>query len=111
MVKYRIEIENGKHPHPVVITEEKKYELAGEFLLAEGRNFGREILAAMNEVCSGERQESGFSGNVFSLEITRGQTRITHDISDRTCEIGTEALKKMLKEYLTVWQKQVKAEI
>ena len=107
MINYRIEIEKGKHPRPVVAVEEEKYALAGEFLLAEGRNFGGEILAAMEEVCSGEREENDFSGNVFSLEITPGGTRITHDISDRTCEIGTEALKEMLKEYMTVCEKTI----
>ena len=100
MMKYRIEIKQGKHPLPVAVMEDRKYELAGEFLLAEARSFDREILAALNQVVLDGKPASSFVGNAFSLEIAPKRTKICHDISDRECEVETGEFKKLVEDYL-----------
>ena len=104
MLKYRIEVKNKKNPVPVAVMEEERYDLAGEFLLAEARNFGAEILAALDQAVL--RKKSGsFSGNVFSLETGTEITRIADDISDRICEVPTEEFRQMAMEYCQEYER------
>lgn len=105
MLNYKIEIEGKENPLPVVKFEDARYELAATFLLGEARNFGAEIIAALDEVAGGKKKTGAFAGNVFSLEITPKTTIICDDISGKECEIGTQDLKKIVEEYWTVYKK------
>ncbi len=101
MLNYRVEIQGERHPLPVLVIEEQGYDLVSEFLLAEGRSFGSEILGALDRACMHDALDSSFSGNVFSLEIGKKRTRITDDISERECEIPTADLQSMTADYLS----------
>ena len=105
MLNYKIEITKEAHPVPVAVFEDKKYELAATFLLAEARNFGKEIIAALDEVCAGKKKTGAFAGNVFSLEIAPETTTICDDISGKECEIETRGLKKAAEEYWEAYRK------
>ena len=105
MLKYKIEIEGKENPIPVVTFADKKYELAATFLVGEARNFGAEIVTALDEVVSGKKKTGAFAGNVFSLEIAPGTTTICDDISGKECEIGTQDLKKAAEDYRAAYEK------
>ena len=105
MLNYKIEIEGKANPVPVVVFADKKYELAATFLVGEARNFGAEIIAALDEVVSGKKKTGAFAGNVFSLEIAPGKTTICDDISGQECEIGTQDLRKLAEEYAAAYEK------
>ena len=103
MLKYKIYVDEGERtPIPEAIFEDKKYDLAGTFLIAEARTFGEEILDTLEEVTSGKKKSGAFAGNVFSLEIRRDKTLISDDISGRELEIATSDLQKIAAEYWEV---------
>ena len=63
-MNYEIKITEHKRPLPYVVFEDEKYDLLGEFLLAE-RSFRRDILAVANDD-AGSEESADFSGNAFS---------------------------------------------
>ena len=99
MLSYEIKSTGGKHPLPAVEFAEGKYALAAEFLLTEGRSFGREILSALDEVCLDGHTEGSFAGNAFSLAIQRNVTKIINDITDDDCEIPTGEFRRVMSDY------------
>ena len=98
-MNYEIKITEHKRPLPYVVFEDEKYDLLGEFLLAE-RSFRRDILAAANDVDPGSAESADFSGNAFSLEINRDTCRITNDLDGRELELPTSEVKAVLLDYI-----------
>ena len=93
MMKYRIEWSGQDYPVPVVLFEEARYALAGEFLLAEARSFGPEIAAAL-------AAPGTFAGNAFRLEIGPERTCVINDITGRECEVSTAEMRTLTADYL-----------
>ena len=98
-MKYEIKITEQKHPVPYVVFEAEKFDLLGEFLLAE-RSFRREILSATNDVDLGMSESESFMGNAFSLEISKDNCKITNDGDGRELTVGTEDFKAVLLDYI-----------
>lgn len=98
-MKYEIKITEQKHPVPHVVFEDEKFDLLGEFLLAE-RSFRREILSATNDVDLGMSESESFTGNAFSLEISKDNCKITNDGDGRELTVGTEDFKAVLLDYI-----------
>ena len=94
-MNYEIKITEHNRPLPYVVFEDEKYDLLGEFLLAE-RSFRRDILAAAND----DAGSADFSGNAFSLEINRDTCRITNDLDGRELELPTSEFKAVLLDYI-----------
>lgn len=98
-MNYEIKITERKHPVPYVVFEDKKYDLLGEFLLAE-RSFRREILSVTNDVDLGMSESESFTGNAFTLEISKDTCKITNDNDDRELEVTIKELKAVLLDYI-----------
>lgn len=98
-MKYEIKITEQKHPVPYVVFEDEKFDLLGEFLIAE-RSFRREILSATNDVDLGMSESESFTGNAFSLEISKDNCKITNDGDGRELTVGTEDFKAVLLDYI-----------
>ena len=98
-MNYEIKITEHKHPVPYVVFEDEKYDLLGEFLLAE-RSFRREILSLTNEVDLGSSESETFTGNAFTLEITTDTCKITNLNDDRELEVTTIEFKAILLDYI-----------
>lgn len=98
-MNYEIKITEHKHPLPYVVFEDKKYDLLGEFLLAE-RSFSREILSITNDVDLGMSESESFTGNVFTLEINKDTCKITNDSDGRELEAATKDFKAVLLDYI-----------
>lgn len=97
MLRYKVR-RDKRSQAPIFDFEDKAYALLGEFLLAEGRNFGGEIMAFL-EQGGVDRQEAEFAGNVFRLELDRDKVRIVNDITDRECVVPLGDLKNIAREY------------
>ena len=98
-MNYKIKITEHKHPVPYVVFEDKKYDLLGEFLLAE-RSFRRDILSITNDVDFGMSETESFTGNAFTLEINKDICKITNDSDNRELEVSAEDFKAVLLEYI-----------
>lgn len=99
MIKYDIKISQGKRPMPVVIFEDESFGLLGEFLTAE-KSFRREILSTVNEVDLNMSDSESFTGNAFTLDVSKDVCKIANDIDDRELKIPTDEFKKILLEYI-----------
>ena len=98
MIGYKIDYIDEKKKIPVVVFEDDKYKLVAEFFLAEGRNFGREILTALTQA---QRDPTvNFAGNAFSLDIAVDFTVVTNDFTDAQCRISTDILRKVAADYV-----------
>ena len=104
MIKYEIRMTEGRHPVPVMVFEDKKYELVGAFLLAEARSFSDEILHAIDAVCTDGEVSGEFAGNAFRLEITAEMTKVVDDIMGKECEVGTKELKGIAEAYCKAYR-------
>ena len=92
-MNYEIKITEHKRPLPYVVFEDEKYDLLGEFLLAE-RSILKEIAALL------ESKESGtLSGNAFTLTVEGKDAVITNDITDKTLSVPTEELRQLTEDY------------
>lgn len=98
-MNYKIKITEHKHPVPYVVFEDKKYDLLGEFLLAE-RSFRQDILSITNDVDFGMSESESFTGNAFTLEINKDICKVTNDSDNRELEVSTEDFKAVLLEYI-----------
>lgn len=98
-MNYEIKISEHKRPVPYVVFEDDKYALLGEFLLAE-RSFRREILSLTNDVDLGMSESESFTGNAFTLEITKEKCKITGLNDDRELEVTTGEFKAVLLDYI-----------
>ena len=99
MMNYEIKITEQKRPIPYVVFEDEKYDLLGEFLLAE-RSFRREILSLTNDVDLGSSESESFTGNAFTLELTKDTCKITNLDGDRELEVTTKEFKALLLDYI-----------
>ena len=98
-MKYEIKFTEHKHPVPYAVFEDEKYDLLGEFLLAE-RSFRREILSLTNEVDLGASESESFTGNAFSLTVTKESCKITSQSDDRELTVATADFKAILLDYI-----------
>ena len=98
-MKYEIKISEHKRPVPYVVFEDEAYNLLGEFLLAE-RSFRREILSVTNNVDLGMSEAESFSGNAFTLEISKNTCKLTNDGDGRELEVATQDFKAVLLDYI-----------
>lgn len=98
-MKFKVKTTRGKRPLVEVEFEEHKYALAGELLLAE-RPFLGEIIKALNKTLGDENSAAeSFSGNAFTIYITRETTKISNDINGEEVQTPTKDLLKLTKAY------------
>ena len=98
-MNYEIKITEHKRPVPYVVFEDEKYDLLGEFMLSE-RSFRREILSLTNDVDLGLSESENFTGNAFSLEISKDTCKIINNIDDRELDVTTKEFKSVLLDYI-----------
>lgn len=98
MLRYKVR-RDKRSQAPIFDFEDKGYALLGEFLLAEGRNFGGEIMAFL-EQGGDERHKAEWAGNVFSLEMDGDRVRVVNDITDRECVVALGELTGIVKDYV-----------
>lgn len=98
-MKYKVRTKRGKHPLVEVVFENEDHSLIGEMLLAE-RPFLDGMIKALEAVLSGgEISADSFSGNAFTIYITKETARISNDINGLETEAPTADLKKLVKAY------------
>ena len=97
MLKYRVVKKN--HSVSIFEFDDKQYALLGEFLLAECRNFGPEIVSFLAQ-CVSTGQQAELAGNVFRIEASEGQAKIVNDITNKECSLPITELKTIIKEYM-----------
>ena len=95
MLKYKVR--RDRHAVPIFEFEDKRYGLLGEFLLAECRNFGPELLNFLDDK-AGQRAE--FAGNVFRVELAESEVRLVNDLTDKECLIRTEDFQSVVRSYV-----------
>ena len=98
MLKYKVRRE-GRQAVPVFAFEDREYALLGEFLLAEARNFGAELLSFLSD-CEKASVPAEFAGNAFRVEAAGGGAKVINDITDRECSLPLPELKVLVEKYV-----------
>ena len=96
MLEYRMK--RDRRGVPMFVFEDKAYALLGEFLLAEGRSFGEEMLSFL-EKCREQKQPAEFAGNVFRIEVRENEARVINDLTDKECRVSLADLAKVVRDY------------
>lgn len=97
MIAYKLAMSGGKHPIPVLTFADEKYRLLEEFLLAEARNFGTEIVSFLEE---DDGQEKELTGNVFGLKMARGQVEVVNELTGKSCQVSVKDALEVLRAYV-----------
>lgn len=96
MLEYRLK--RDRRGVPMFVFEDKAYALLGEFLLAEGRNFGKEILSFL-EKHKEQKEPAEFAGNVFRIEVLENEAKVVNDLTDKECRVPLADLANVVKDY------------
>ncbi len=96
MLEYKV-ARDKRHSVPIFEFEDKSYALLGEFLLAECRNFGPELISFL-EKHGGQREE--FAGNVFRVEAAGSHAKVVNDLTDKECMMKVEDLQSVVRAYM-----------
>ena len=100
MLEYKVKRE-GKRNVPVFAFEDAGHALLGEFLLAEARLFGEELLSFLSG-CEKASGAAEFAGNVFRVEAAEGRAKVINDLTDKECSLSVHELEALVKEYLAL---------
>lgn len=92
-MNYSFRLKEGRKTIPLVVFEDSRYALAGEFLLAE-RSFLKAITALLQSGESGE-----LSGNVFTLTVSGDESTVYNEETDSTLTLPTEELSQLTADY------------
>ncbi|MBQ9048887.1 MAG: hypothetical protein IJ120_13415 [Solobacterium sp.] len=98
---------NTKEKRKLIIEfQEEGYELLEEFLETEINTFRKAVLNEITAVLNGEKEDSKFAGNRFSLAIMPGVTIIYDDKDEdfQWCQVDTEELYELINEWHERWQ-------
>lgn len=98
-MKYKVRTIRGKHPLVEVVFEDERNSLLGEMLLAERPFLGDMIKSLDSVLGGGDISAESFSGNAFTIFITKETAKISNDINGEETEAGTADLKKLIKAY------------
>ena len=97
MLRYKVR-RDKRSQAPIFDFEDKEYALLGEFLLAEGRTFGGEMLSFL-EKCREQTQPAEFAGNVFRIEVQEDKARVINDLTDKECRVPLADLANVVRDY------------
>ena len=93
MMEYTFRIKEGRKTIPITVFTDRRYALAGEFLLAE-RSILKEINALLQNEGDGE-----LSGNIFSLRLSGSDAEITNEITGSELTVTRDELKALAADY------------
>ena len=94
-------------------TDQKFYSLS-DFLNSEVHNFYPHIYKELEAVVTGQKEASGFGGNMLNIDIGKEETEVyfqfEEEILGATCFIPTSELYKLVLEWKEMEEKMYRGE-
>ena len=82
---------------------DEKYQTLGEFFIDEVNNFYPDIYEELEAVVTGQKESSGFGGNMLNIDIGKEETEVyfqfEEEILGNPCLIPTNELYKLVLEW------------
>ena len=98
-------LKNGNKTKKKIIVEfaDPDFELLGIFFASEFGNFAGEIKRELDDVLTGKKERSEFTGNLCQL-IVDGEESVLYDMCaedgrGKTCSLNTAELSRLVDEY------------
>ena len=93
---------------------DEKYQTLGEFFIVEVNNFYPHIYKELEAVVTGQKESSGFGGNMLNIDIGKGETEVYYQMDDESlgepCFISTDELYKLVIEWKEIEEKMYRGE-
>ncbi|WP_278576920.1 hypothetical protein [Granulicatella adiacens] len=94
-------------------TDQKFYSLS-DFLNSEVHNFYPHIYKELEAVVTGQKEASGFGGNMLNINIGKEKTEVYYQMDDESlgepCFISTDELYKLVIEWKEMEDKMFRGE-
>ena len=93
---------------------DEKYQTLGEFFIVEVNNFYSHIYKELEAVVTGQKESSGFGGNMLNIDIGKEKTELYYQMDDESlgesCFIPTNELYKLVLEWKEMEDKMHRGE-
>ena len=93
---------------------DEKYQTLGEFFIDEVNNFYPHIYKELEAVVTGQKEASGFGGNMLNIDIGKKETEVYYQMDDESlgepCFISTDELYKLVIEWKEMEEKMYRGE-
>ena len=93
---------------------DEKYQTLGEFFIVEVNDFYPHIYKELEAVVTGQKEESGFGGNMLNIDIGKEETEVYYQMDDENlgepCFISTDELYKLIIEWKEIEDKMYRGE-
>ena len=93
---------------------DEKYQTLGEFFITEVNDFYPDIYEELEAVVTGQKESSGFGGNMLNIDIGKEETEVYYQMDDENlgepCFISTDELYKLVIEWKEIEDKMYSGE-
>ena len=90
------------------------YQTLCEFFDTEVNNFYPDIYQELEAVVTGQKEASGFGGNMLNIDIGKEETEVYYQMDDESlgepCFISTDELYKLVIEWKEIEDKMYRGE-
>ena len=90
------------------------YQTLGEFFIVEVNNFYPHIYKELEAVVTGQKESSGFGGNMLNIDIGKEETEVYYQMDDESlgepCFVSTDELYKLVVEWKEIEDKMYRGE-
>ena len=93
---------------------DQKFQSLSNFLISEVHNFYPHIYKELEAVVTGQKESSGFGGNMLNIDIGKEETEVYYQMDDENlgepCFISTDELYKLIIEWKEIEDKMYRGE-
>lgn len=86
-----------------VLYDRENYEIITTFMITEVTDFYPHIYKELEAVVTGQKESSGFGGNMLNIDIGKEETEVYYQMDDENlgepCFISTDELYKLVIEW------------
>ena len=97
-----------------VLYDREDYDIITTFMLTEVTDFYPHIYKELEAVVTGQKESSGFGGNMLNIDIGKEETEVYYQMDDENlgepCFISTDELYKLIIEWKEIEDKMYRGE-
>ena len=111
---YIVKVTKNSRKFLLVEFDSSSCQSLSSFLNSEVHNFYPDIYKELEAVVTGQKESSGFGGNILNIDIGKEETEVYYQIDDESlaepCFISTDELYKLVIEWKEMEDKMSRGE-
>ena len=111
---YIVKVNKNSQKFLLVEFDSSSCQSLSNFLNSEVHNFYPDIYKELEAVVTGQKESSGFGGNILNIDIGKEETEVYYQIDDESlaepCFISTDELYKLVIEWKEMEDKMYRGE-